>query len=137
MKKLRVRARDGHVCDSYEEAAVDDFLYQNGIEHKKVLRRWALSQYFYRNSYSYPDWIIHGEFVEYLGLAGVPGYDNGARPGKSYHFLLPYKKVFGSNCQIIHVSKKGMATIHLTDFRTYLLKRFRKYANESIYSYIE
>jgi hypothetical protein len=144
MKKSWVKARDGHICDSKEEAMIDDFLCNNGIEHTKVLRRWALSQYFYPGSFSYPDWIIHGEFVEYLGLSGVLDYDkkvqrkiNSAKKGKHYHFLLPYKKVFQDSCQILHLDDKGNTHLYMTDYRTYLLKRFKKHANAKIISFID
>ena len=101
MKKQKIIAKDGHLCDSKEEAVIDDFLYQSGIEHKKVPMRWGASQYFYTDSSSYPDWWIYGEYVEYLGLSGAWDYDkkvekkiNSAKRGRHYHFLRrtrPYK----------------------------------------------
>ena len=136
MKKLKLKAKDSHVCDSREECLIDDFLFQNGIEHKKVPFQWAMSQYFYEGMHSYPDWIIHGEFVEYLGLSGYADYDkkverkiNSAKKGKVYHFLMPYKAVFKDSCKIISIDANGRVALNNLDYRTYLLKRFKRHAN--------
>lgn len=56
-------AKDGHKCDSLAEKLVDDWLFKNGIEHKR--------------SFPYPDnkgftcdFVIGNKWVEFFGLAG-------------------------------------------------------------------
>ncbi|MBE0446753.1 MAG: hypothetical protein IBX64_01345 [Actinobacteria bacterium] len=53
-------AKDGHLCRSYSELIIDDWLTDNGIEHEKEVN--------YPGSKLIADWRIGREFVEYLGI---------------------------------------------------------------------
>lgn len=55
--KRQHRAKDGHICDSYEECVVDNFLSDNGISH--------LTQVQYPNSRFKCDFVVNGVFIEY------------------------------------------------------------------------
>lgn len=68
-KRIRTKARDGHVCDSISEALIDNWLTQNRIPH---IRDAA-----YPSTRHKADWGISTKtFVEYFGLAkDSPRYD--------------------------------------------------------------
>lgn len=65
-------AEDGDICDSDWEVKIDDFLYENDIDHEKP-RSGSYGQY-YSNSCMYPDWIIDNRMVELFGAEYIPGY---------------------------------------------------------------
>lgn len=69
-KRMRVRAEDGHLCDSISEVLVDNWLARNGIPHQRDI--------IYPKSHYKADWGIDNDkiFIEYFGLAGdSPRYD--------------------------------------------------------------
>lgn len=61
----RVLARDGHICDSFAEKIIDDWLAMNKIPHERNIR--------YPGSRMTADFFIkHTEtYVEFFGLKGV------------------------------------------------------------------
>jgi hypothetical protein len=65
-----VLAQDGHLCYSIIEKQIDDFLFNNNINHKKETK--------YPNSDLRCDWeIVHNNrryFVEYFGLMNIKEY---------------------------------------------------------------
>ena len=65
-------ANDGHICDSFAEKIIDDWLYFNNIEHQRNIP--------YPNSPYTADFLINGKFVEFLGLNGeIKQYDKNTR----------------------------------------------------------
>lgn len=57
-------AKDGHVCDSFTERIIDDWLCDNHIEHKRHVR--------YGNSKFTTDFLVEPNIaIEFFGLAGV------------------------------------------------------------------
>ncbi len=62
---MRFRAKDGHICDSREEAILDDFLHDNGFSHEKNVR--------YPNSKMTCDFVVGTLWIEYTGYATVAG----------------------------------------------------------------
>ncbi|PIR84074.1 hypothetical protein COU18_01565 [Candidatus Kaiserbacteria bacterium CG10_big_fil_rev_8_21_14_0_10_51_14] len=60
----RYVARDGHVCDSFTERIIDDWLTENNIAHRRNVR--------YGLDKSNVDFLINDTIaVEFFGLAGV------------------------------------------------------------------
>ena len=55
--KRQHKAEDGHICDSYEECMVDNFLYKNNIKHKTQVQ--------YPNSKYKCDFVVNNIFIEY------------------------------------------------------------------------
>ncbi|MDI6816014.1 MAG: hypothetical protein QME41_02325 [Actinomycetota bacterium] len=53
-------ARDGHLCRSYSELLIDDWLTDNGIGHDKEVK--------YPGSRLVADWKVGNIFIEYLGI---------------------------------------------------------------------
>lgn len=73
-KRINTKANDGHVCDSISEALIDNWLFQNQIEHERSVK--------YPSSNHEVDWLIKGKsiFLEYFGLAkDSPRYDRNIR----------------------------------------------------------
>ena len=71
-KRIISKATDGHLCDSVSEVLIDNWLYENGIQHEKDFR--------YPNTNHKADWMIKSAnkriFIEYFGLANdSPRYD--------------------------------------------------------------
>jgi len=65
-------ANDGHICDSFSEKIIDDWLYFNNIKHQRNIP--------YPNSPYTVDFLIKGEFVEFLGLSGdLKEYDKNVK----------------------------------------------------------
>lgn len=64
---IKTIANDGHVCLSLGERTICDFLYENGISHRKETH--------YPDSNYRADFEVDGIFIEYFGLAGNPEYD--------------------------------------------------------------
>ncbi|MDD4467478.1 MAG: hypothetical protein PHQ08_03510 [Candidatus Pacebacteria bacterium] len=64
-KRARIKALNGHLCDSISEALIDNWLYKNKIIHSKNVS--------YPNTNHKADWATFlGEkkiFIEYFGLA--------------------------------------------------------------------
>lgn len=65
---IKVMAKDGHMCDSQEEAEIDDFLSEAGYAHDHCVR--------YPEGRFTCDFAIGDIFIEYAGLAkcGSPKY---------------------------------------------------------------
>jgi hypothetical protein len=60
----KFKSKDGHLCDSFAEKIVDDWLYDNNIEHIRNFR--------YGNTKMTADFMIQPNIVaEFFGLAGV------------------------------------------------------------------
>lgn len=55
-------ANDGHVCDSVAEKIIDDYLFENGIEHIRNIP--------YPEGVYTADFKIGRKIIEYFGLAG-------------------------------------------------------------------
>ena len=74
----RVKAKDGDSCFSLAERAIDDWLYKNGIAHKKEVK--------YPNSDMRCDWEVNKEgervFIEYFGLMNIAAYKEKAMQKK-------------------------------------------------------
>jgi len=104
-------AKDGHVCLSIGEKTIDDFLYTNGIVHKK-------EPYYPEGKYR-ADFEVNGVFIEYFGLTGNSDYDTKTklkqRLCKKYGIelisLFPNDLVSDSrlNVKILKVLKKQQA----------------------------
>lgn len=58
----RYSAKDGHICDSFAEKIIDDWLFERHIPHRIHV------PYFYRNMSA--DFLIGNTLVEYFGLHG-------------------------------------------------------------------
>ena len=58
----RYRAKDGHMCDSFAEKIIDNWLFERHIPHRVHV------PYFYRNMSA--DFLIGNTLVEYFGLYG-------------------------------------------------------------------
>ncbi len=64
---VTVVAKDGHVCRSLFERSIDDFLYDNGIDHETE-PLYPFDSEMNRNGYR-ADWkLLDGSFVEALGF---------------------------------------------------------------------
>lgn len=59
----RFVAKDGHICDSFSEKIIDDYLFETGIKHERHIP--------YGNTRFTVDFKIGQNFVEFFGLAGV------------------------------------------------------------------
>jgi len=55
-------AKDGHICDSFTEKIIDDWLYSQNIKHQRNVP--------YPNSPYTADFLIKGKFIEFFGLSG-------------------------------------------------------------------
>ena len=65
-------AKDDHICDSFAEKIIDDWLYSKNIEHQRNVP--------YPNSPYTADFLINGKFVEFFGLNGeLKEYDKNAK----------------------------------------------------------
>ena len=64
-------AKDGHLCFSLGEKTIDDFLFDNKIEHSK--------EPYYPESNYRADFKVDDCFIEYFGLYGIPDYDKKIR----------------------------------------------------------
>ena len=58
--KMQTIAEDGHLCDSYSESIIDNFLYNNNVKHS--------TQVMYPNSKLKCDFNIENVFIEYTGF---------------------------------------------------------------------
>lgn len=54
--------KDGHICDSFAEKIIDDWLYSKNIKHQRNVP--------YPNSPYTADFLIKGKFIEFFGLSG-------------------------------------------------------------------
>ncbi len=70
---IRCIARDGHVCNSLGEKAIDDWLYSRAIEHSKE------PPYPYHSTLNpfqmRADWKVGNTLIELWGMIGDPDYD--------------------------------------------------------------
>jgi hypothetical protein len=62
-------ARDGHTCLSLAEKTICDWLFENGVPHRREVPYGKGCNYV-------ADWEIDGRLVEYLGLTGDEKYDS-------------------------------------------------------------
>ncbi len=69
----RVLAKDGHVCNSLAEKIIDDFFFDNLIEHEKEPAYPENIKRFVGKKIR-ADWKIKDYFVEYFGLQTNPEY---------------------------------------------------------------
>lgn len=56
-------ARDGHICDSFSEKIIDDWLSENAIAHERNVP--------YEGTKMSADFLVKDIRIEYFGLAGV------------------------------------------------------------------
>lgn len=62
-------AQDGHICDSFSEKIIDDWLNKNDIPHELHTP--------YEGSKFVADFMVGGKYVEFVGLEGeLKAYDN-------------------------------------------------------------
>ncbi len=68
-KRMRTKAKDGHLCDSVSEAIIDNWLTDHDIAHERDVH--------YASTNYKADWqLSNGTLVEYFGLAkDSPRYD--------------------------------------------------------------
>jgi len=69
-RRMKTKARDGHVCDSISEVVIDNWLAKHNISHTRNAK--------YPTTNHQADWAIKDStvFVEYFGLAkDSPRYD--------------------------------------------------------------
>lgn len=55
-------AKDGHICDSMAEKIIDDYLFENSIEHKRKIP--------YPEGLYTADFKVGRKIIEYFGLSG-------------------------------------------------------------------
>jgi len=60
-------AKDGHLCDSIEESIIDDFLFNNNIEHEVHKKYYEFIQGFNKR-YMCDFYLKDGTVVEYFGF---------------------------------------------------------------------
>lgn len=71
----RCKAVDGHICHSLAERKVDDFLYDNGIQHDRE-PYYPYDPELNEKEMMRADWRIESKvFVEFFGLTGNNQYD--------------------------------------------------------------
>lgn len=58
----KYKAQVGHICDSFSEKIIDDWLSKNGIPHEVHAP--------YENSKFVADFVIGGKYIEFVGLEG-------------------------------------------------------------------
>ncbi len=73
----RVEAIDRHVCDSVAEKIIDDWLYQNNINHERNVS--------YEGTKMTTDFKVGNVFIEYFGLEGA---------NRRYDTLIERKRIF-------------------------------------------
>ena len=68
-RRIKIKAHDGHICDSISEAIIDNWLARHNISHTRDAK--------YPTTNHKADWAIgNSVFVEYFGLAkDSPRYD--------------------------------------------------------------
>lgn len=71
---IKCRALDGHVCNSLDEQAIDNWLYSHKINHFKE-PFYPFHSELNPKKLKRADWKIGDLYVEYFGLAGDPKYD--------------------------------------------------------------
>ena len=90
-------ANDGHVCDSVAEKIIDDYLFENGIEHKRNIP--------YPEGLYTADFKVGRKIIEYFGLAGEH---------KRYDELKKIKQGIAKtfNLQLIEIYPKDLYPLH-------------------------
>jgi len=74
-KRVRTKAKDGHLCDSISEAIIDNWLADHKIKHERDAA--------YPDSNHKADWAVNKAFIEYFGLAkDSPRYDRDIKTKK-------------------------------------------------------
>ena len=61
-------SKDGHLCNSTEEAIIDDLLFENNIDHEKEVN--------YPNSRYIADWKIGNLYLEYTSIESFKLYSD-------------------------------------------------------------
>jgi hypothetical protein len=69
----RVIAKDGHICNSLAEKTIDDWFYNNNIEHIKE-PKYPQCVIDMIGSNVKADWLIEDIFIEYFGLQNDKNY---------------------------------------------------------------
>jgi hypothetical protein len=70
---VRCLAKDGHTCHSLDEQRIDDWLYDNGLEHARepvYPQHPSLNPTGKRRA----DWKVRETYIEYFGLVGNSEY---------------------------------------------------------------
>jgi hypothetical protein len=71
----RCLAEDGHECHSLQEKQIDDWLYQNDIQHERE-PEYPQHDQFNPTGGRRADWLLEdGRYVEYFGMQGDESYD--------------------------------------------------------------
>lgn len=65
----RYISRDGHICDSLAEKIIDDYLFDNNIEHKRSVPYVEYPKF-------RSDFVINDVYIEYFGRVGLKDYDD-------------------------------------------------------------
>lgn len=71
---IRCIAKDGDVCLSLDERAIDDWLYDNKIPHSRE-PKYPVHPELNPNGRLRGDWLVGDVVIEYFGLAGEENYD--------------------------------------------------------------
>ena len=67
-------ARDGCFCRSFEEVRVDDWLFENGLEHIKE-PAYPRHPIYNKTGRKRGDWLVGDVYVEYAGLLSDKAYE--------------------------------------------------------------
>lgn len=69
----RVKAIDGHICNSLAEKVIDDWLFSHGVEHEKE-PHYPDDVRQFSGSNIRADWRVGNTFIEYFGLQSMEEY---------------------------------------------------------------
>ncbi len=94
-------AKDGHICYSYAELTIDNYLFENGIKHIKEPR--------YPNSTRKADWLIGNTYIEYFGIDTVR--DN--KISKRYQAIIKEKRLLcmKNNLKLIEIYPDNLSNL--------------------------
>lgn len=108
-------ARDGHICDSFSEKIIDDWLSENGIIHQRNVP--------YTDTKMSADFGVGDIKIEYFGLAGV---------NSKYDHLIA-KKRFETKKNNHRLVEIYPSTLFASGFKEFFLRNLRRWmANESL-----
>ena len=96
---IKQTALDGHVCDSYSEKLVDDFLFKNGFKHEIHVK--------YPNDKKICDFIVNGIYIEYAGF-----YNSSAKYNLNIDYKIKFCKENNLKLYILYdTSKKSLENL--------------------------
>lgn len=101
--KQQYEAKDGHICDSYEEYIIDNLLYSNGISHSVHKK--------YPNSKLISDFEVNGVLIEYTGFQDI-----GGNIAKRYLERLEEKRAIAAKNKIVLLEVSNVKQDTLDDF---------------------